>query len=94
MTGTADEPREKLSGVLAMGLGLLVVVTAVLALTVLRSTRVDGEALLRERFELSALPFEFKVLDAFRLPQGEEVVILGDPNADRGPDADRRRWAF
>lgn len=87
MTGTADEPREKLSGVIAMGLGLLVVVTAVLALTVLRSTGIDGEALLGERFELSELPFELEVLDAFRLPQGEEVVILGDPEAVRGPDA-------
>ena len=73
-------------GVLIAGVGILVVLIAGLSflLPIVRS--LDGEAWLRERFEVGGeLPFGFVVKRAMRLADGQEVILLADPG---GPPPD------
>ena len=70
--------RPSAGGVLAIGLGLLVVLIAALSLVRKNDTSLDGAALVDEWFGLDgALPLGLEVRAANRLALGEEVVQLG-----------------
>ncbi len=83
MDPQARQERESISGVLGLALGLALIGCAFLTFAKSSHAEIlDGRTLLSERFELEALPFGFESLEAFRLTGGEEIVLLGDPDAE------------
>jgi len=79
MTSREDSPRDNNLAVLAVAAGLLLIATAWLTLFGARMSDLDGEALLAERFSRFEVPAGMAVVDALRLSQGEEVVVLSNP---------------
>jgi len=77
--GTVSAPRERPLAVLAVLFGLALVAGAFVSVVPLGGGGLDGGALLRERFELRELPFGYEVVEARRIPLGEEYVVLADP---------------
>jgi hypothetical protein len=64
-------------GVLGLLFGLVVLAATFVMPLISGAKRLDAQALLRERFEVGALPFELEPIEAQRLPAGEEVVVFG-----------------
>lgn len=71
--------------VLAVALGLLVIAGAALPLLFVR-VRAGSADLLEERFAVGQLPDGLEVLESLRLPFGEEMLVLGDPEVARSAE--------
>ena len=83
---SAAEPRhEHPLVVLGIAVGLLALVGAVGFQFFLQPASVDGVALLGDRLGVTDLPLGFEVESAERLPSGEELVRLLDPDAPPPP---------
>jgi len=81
MDRTPELPAERRPmGIVMVSIGLVFVVAAVGMMFTLRTAPLDGAALLAERFEYETAPWGFEPTEALRLQQGEEMVVLADPD--------------
>ncbi len=77
----AAAPRERLGGVLGIGIGLLMILGLFASLATKRARSLDAAELFASWFEPSELPFHLVPLEAAEQPGGERMLHLADPDA-------------
>ncbi len=77
--------RRGVGSVLGVGFGLALIAACIVFVMRQSAGRIDGDARLREAFELGTLPFHLEVVSAAKLFQGEDSVVLANPRAEPEP---------